>query len=85
VFRKTKPAGYSTTVVLSCYQMLQTYARNVRLEAFEVLSDGEEARILDEISSPSQNMETVILEKAPELQFILLKGSNFGMMRLHLF
>jgi hypothetical protein len=28
-----------------------------------VLSDGEEARILDEISSPSQNMETVILEK----------------------
>jgi hypothetical protein len=28
----------------------QTYARNVRLEAFfEVLSDGEEARILDEI------------------------------------
>jgi hypothetical protein len=49
-----------------------------------VLSDGEEARILDEIS-PSQNMETVILEKAPKLQFILLKGSNFGMMRLHLF
>jgi hypothetical protein len=41
--------------------------------------------ILDEISSPSQNMETVILEKHQELQFILLKGSNFGMMRLHLF
>jgi hypothetical protein len=57
----------------------------IRGVSFEVLSDGEEARILDEISSPSQNMETVILEKAPELQFILLKGSNFGMMRLHLF
>jgi hypothetical protein len=37
--------------------------------SFEVLSDGEEARILDEISSPSQNMETVILEHQ-ELQFI---------------
>jgi hypothetical protein len=34
--------------------------------------DGEEARILDEISSPSQNMETVILEKHQELQFIIL-------------
>jgi hypothetical protein len=54
--------------------------RGVSFEAFS-----EEARILDEISSPSQNMETVILEKAPKLQFILLKGSNFGMMRLHLF
>jgi hypothetical protein len=42
----------------------------IRGVSFEVLSDGE-ARILDEISSPSQNMETVILEKAPKLQFIL--------------
>jgi hypothetical protein len=32
--KTTKPAGYSTiVVVLSCYQMLQTYARNVKLEA----------------------------------------------------
>jgi hypothetical protein len=44
---------------------------SIRGVSFEVLSDGEEARILDEISSPSQNMETVILEKAPKLQFIL--------------
>jgi hypothetical protein len=29
--KTTKPAGYSTiVVVLSCYQMLQTYARNVK-------------------------------------------------------
>jgi hypothetical protein len=33
----------------------------IRGVSFEVLSDGEEARILE--ISPSQNMETVILEK----------------------
>jgi hypothetical protein len=72
-------------VVLSCYQTPDIRKEcQIRGVSFEVLSDGEEARILDEISSPSQNMETVILEKAPKLQFILLK-SNFGMMRLHLF
>jgi hypothetical protein len=53
----------------------------IRGVSFEVLSDGE-ARILE--ISPSQNMETVILEST-KLQFILLKGNNFGMMRLHLF
>jgi hypothetical protein len=38
------------SVVLSCYQMLQTYARNVKLEALALkLSDGEEARIFDGI------------------------------------
>jgi hypothetical protein len=42
--------------------------------SFEVLSDGEEARILDEISSPSQNMETVILEKAPRIAVYTPKG-----------
>jgi translation elongation factor P/translation initiation factor 5A len=46
--------------------------------SFEVLSDSEEG-VLDEISSPSQNMETVILEST-KLQFIHLKGNNFGMM-----
>jgi hypothetical protein len=35
-------------VVLSCYQMLQTYARKLEALALK-LSDGEEARILDEI------------------------------------
>jgi hypothetical protein len=54
----------------------------IRGVSFEVLSDGEEARILDEISSPSQNMETVILEKAPRIAVYTPKGSNFGMMRL---
>jgi hypothetical protein len=62
--KTTKPAGYSTiVVVLSCYQMLQTYARNVKLEAlalkcFQMVKLGFRGNF-----SPSQNMETVILEK----------------------
>ncbi len=39
----------------------------IRGVSFEVLSDSEEQAILDEISSPSQNMETVVLEKAPKI------------------
>ncbi|OIQ15818.1 MAG: asparagine synthetase B [Flavobacterium sp. MedPE-SWcel] len=39
----------------------------IRGVSFEVLSNGEANSILDEISSPSQNMETVILEKAPKI------------------
>ncbi|RDI11078.1 asparagine synthetase B [Flavobacterium sp. AG291] len=39
----------------------------IRGVSFEVLSDGEANAILDEISSPSQNMENVILEKAPKI------------------
>lgn len=39
----------------------------IRGVSFEILSDAEEASILDEISSPSQNMETVVLEKAPKI------------------
>lgn len=39
----------------------------IRGVTFEVLSDGEANSILDEISSPSQNMENVILEKAPKI------------------
>jgi hypothetical protein len=78
VFRKNYKAGYSTTVAFFVTDA-QTYARNVRLEALALKCFGEEARILDEISSPSQNMETVILEKAPNCSLIL-KGSNFGMM-----
>src|SRR6218665_1845760 len=35
--------------------------------SFEVLSDGEMQNILADISSPSQNMETVVLEKAPKI------------------
>lgn len=39
----------------------------IRGVSFEVLSDGEANGILDEISSPSQNMENVLLEKAPKI------------------
>jgi hypothetical protein len=39
----------------------------IRGVSFEILSDTEEASILDDISSPSQNMETVVLEKAPKI------------------
>lgn len=39
----------------------------IRGVSFEVLSDGEANSIIDEISSPSQNMENVVLEKAPKI------------------
>lgn len=39
----------------------------IRGVSFEVLTDAEANSILDEISSPSQNMETVVLEKAPKV------------------
>lgn len=39
----------------------------IRGVSFELLSDGETNQILEEISSPSQNMETVVLEKAPKI------------------
>lgn len=39
----------------------------IRGVSFEVLSDSEANAILDEISSPSQNMENVVLEKAPKI------------------
>jgi hypothetical protein len=46
----------------------------IRGVSFEVLSDTETNSILDEISSPSQNMETVILEKAPKIAVYTPKG-----------
>jgi hypothetical protein len=39
----------------------------IRGVSFEVLSDGATEEILNEIASPSQNMEAVILEKAPKI------------------
>jgi len=39
----------------------------IRGVSFEVLSDGQAQNILDEIASPSQNKEAVILEKAPKI------------------
>ncbi len=48
----------------------------IRGVTFEVLSDGTANGILDEISSPSQNMETVILEKAPKIAVYTPKGKQ---------
>lgn len=39
----------------------------IRGVSFEVLSDANAEQILEEISSPSQNMEAVVLEKAPKI------------------
>ncbi len=39
----------------------------IRGVSFEVLSDSKTATILEEINSPSQNMEAVVLEKAPKI------------------
>jgi hypothetical protein len=43
---------------------------------FEVLSDAETNQILEEIASPSQNMETVVLEKAPKIAVYTPKGKQ---------
>ena len=48
----------------------------IRGVSFEVLTDAEESRILDEIASPSQNMETVILEKVPRIAVYTPKGKQ---------
>jgi len=48
----------------------------IRGVSFEVLSDAETNTILDDISSPSQNMENVILEKAPKVAVYTPKGKQ---------
>lgn len=48
----------------------------IRGVSFELLSDGQANSILDEISSPSQNMETVVLEKAPKIAVYTPKGKQ---------
>ena len=48
----------------------------IRGVSFELLSDSEANQILDEISSPSQNMETVVLEKAPKIAVYTPKGKQ---------
>ncbi len=48
----------------------------IRGVSFEILSDGEANSILDEISSPSQNMESVVLEKAPKIAVYTPKGKQ---------
>ncbi len=48
----------------------------IRGVTFEVLSDAATNSILEEISSPSQNMETVVLEKAPKIAVYTPKGKQ---------
>src|SRR5690606_6223401 len=48
----------------------------IRGVSFELLSEAEANSILAEISSPSLNMETVILEKAPKIAVYTPKGKN---------
>ena len=48
----------------------------IRGVSFEVISDGDELAILNEISSPSQNMESVVLEKAPKIAVYTPKGKQ---------
>jgi len=48
----------------------------IRGVSFEIISDSEQASILNEISSPSQNMESVILEKAPKIAVYTPKGKQ---------
>lgn len=48
----------------------------VRGVSFEVLSDNDANQILNEIASPSQNMEMVVLEKAPKIAVYTPKGKQ---------
>lgn len=47
----------------------------IRGISFEVISDGKTEQILTEISSPSKNMEAVVLEKAPRVAVYSPKGN----------
>ena len=48
----------------------------IRGVSFEVISNSEANTILEEISSPSQNMEAVVLEKAPKVAVYSPKGNQ---------
>ncbi|WP_425236524.1 asparagine synthetase B [Ulvibacterium sp.] len=48
----------------------------IRGVSFEILSDNQAQAILDDISSPSQNQEAVILEKAPKIAVYSPKGNQ---------
>ena len=48
----------------------------IRGVSFEILSDAETNQILELISSPSQNMEAVVLEKAPKVAVYTPKGKQ---------
>jgi len=46
----------------------------IRGVSYEILSDAKTESILEEISSPSKNMEAVVLEKAPKIAVYSPKG-----------
>jgi hypothetical protein len=48
----------------------------VRGVSYEILSDSKAESILEEISSPSRNMEAVVLEKAPRIAVYSPKGNQ---------
>ncbi len=48
----------------------------IRGVSFEILSDAEKESILMDISSPSQNMESVLLEKAPKIAVYTPNGKQ---------
>ena len=48
----------------------------IRGVSFEVLSDQKTAAILDEVNSPSRNMEAVLLEKAPKIAVYSPQGNR---------
>jgi len=48
----------------------------IRGVSFEILSDAQAEQILDDISSPSQNQDAVILEKAPKIAVYSPKGNQ---------
>jgi hypothetical protein len=48
----------------------------IRGVSFELVSDAEANQIFEEIASPSQNMETVVLEKAPKVAVYTPKGKK---------
>lgn len=47
----------------------------IRGVSFEVLSNSKTEQILDDISSPSKNMDAVVLEKAPKIAVYSPKGN----------
>jgi hypothetical protein len=48
----------------------------IRGVSFEAISDAEANQIIEEIASPSQNMEVVVLEKAPKIAVYTPKGKQ---------
>lgn len=48
----------------------------IRGVSYEVISDDKTLAILEEISSPSKNMETVVLEKAPKIAVYSPQGNK---------